>query len=357
MKGARAARAPRLLLLFAFIAIVVSGLVMQLPNTQWSSSLADALPNEVSDLQRSYLKSQQPNSQQLLLGFESKQHSKTEILKVVQEQLRQLFHVEPTLQLAEMTNPKAVLSFYQQQAGRLATFRDRQMLASGDYEALVARAQKTLQSPAPVLTPLRSDPLLLTQRFIQQLPDLMPGYESHGGLYTRSSESTRQVLVPLRIAGDALSVNQSGQSVKAINDFTSKVTEQLPGIQLYKSGLLFHSDAAAKQAKKEMTWFGGLSLLVVLALLLWVFRSWENGLVCTETGFMAQRFNHCFRLCLTSAAAFTFIAAIRHFYGSGFNHCYDSGGDDVAMVAGAKRTGPALAAVLPQYDQALPADA
>lgn len=276
MKGARAARAPRLLLLFAFIAIVVSGLFMQLPNTQWSSSLADALPNEVSDLQRSYLKSQQPNSQQLLLGFESQQHSESEILKVVQEQLRQLFHVEPALQLAEMTNPKAVLSFYQQQAGRLATFRDRQMLASGDYEALIARAQKTLQSPAPVLTPLQSDPLLLTQRFIQQLPDLMPGYESHGGLYTRSSESTRQVLVPLRIAGDALSVNQSGQSVKAINDFTSKVIEQLPGIQLYKSGLLFHSDAAAKQAKKEMTWFGGLSLLVVLALLLWVFRSGQQ---------------------------------------------------------------------------------
>ncbi|RUO69538.1 MMPL family transporter [Idiomarina ramblicola] len=273
MKGARAATATRLLLLFVFTVGVAAALSAQLFNTQWSSSLADALPNEVSDLQRSYLENQQPNAQQLLLGFESQQYEDTEILNVVQQQLSILLRAESVIQLAEMTNPEAVLSFYQQQAGRLATQRDRQMLASGDYEALITNAQKTLQSPAPVLTSLQQDPLLLTQRFIQQLPDLMPGYESHGGLYTRTSQSTHQVLVPLRIAGDALSVNQSGRSVQVINDFTAKVSAQLPNIKVYRSGLLFHSDAAAKQAKQEMTWFGGLSLLLVLALLLWVFRS------------------------------------------------------------------------------------
>lgn len=276
MKGLRAAVAPRLLLLFVFIVGIAVALSVQLSNTQWSSSLTDALPNEVSDLQRSYLESQQPNAQQLLLGFESQQYSDTEILNIVQEQLNILLHAESVIQLAEMTNPKGVLSFYQRQAGRLATPRDRQMLANGGYEALIANAQKNLQSPAPVLTPLQSDPLLLTQRFIQQLPDLMPGYESHEGLYTRTSQSTHQVLVPLRIAGDALSVNQSGRSVEVINDFIDKVADELPGIEVYRSGLLFHSDAAAKQAKKEMTWFGGLSLLLVLALLLWVFRSGQQ---------------------------------------------------------------------------------
>lgn len=284
----------RLVLLFAFIAVVIAGLLVQLSNTQWSSSLADALPNEVSDLQRSYLESQQPNAQQLLLGFESQQYSGTEILPIVQEQLNLLTEAEPTIKLAEMTNPKAVLSFYQHQAGRLATQNDMQALASGDYATIIGNAQKALQSPAPVLTPLEQDPLLLTQRFVQQLPDLMPGYKSHNGLYTRTSESLHQVLVPLRIAGDALSVTQSGQSVLVINDFVAKVTEQLPGIKVYRSGLLFHSDAAAKQAKLEMTWFGGLSLLLVLALLVWVFRSGQQLLytllllgVSAATGLLA----------------------------------------------------------------------
>jgi len=276
MRGVGAALTTRLLLLSIFIVGVAVVLFVQLSNTQWSSSLADALPNEVSDLQRSYLKSQQPNSQQLLLGFESQQYSERDILNVVQKQLSLLFAAEPAIQLAEMTNPKAVLSFYQQQAGRLATQRDREALANGNYDKLIARAQKNLQSPAPVLTPLQQDPLLLTQRFIHQLPDLMPGYESHNGLYTRTFESTSQVLVPLRIAGDALSVNQSGQSVRVINNFIDKVANPLSGLNVYRSGLLFHSDAAAKQAKQEMTWFGGLSLLLVLALLLWVFRSGQQ---------------------------------------------------------------------------------
>ena len=76
MKGVRAALATRLLLLFVVIVGVVAALSAQLSNTQWSSSLADALPNEVSELQRSYLASQQPNAQQLLLGFESQQYSR-----------------------------------------------------------------------------------------------------------------------------------------------------------------------------------------------------------------------------------------------------------------------------------------
>ena len=178
MKGVRAALATRLLLLFVVIVVivgVVAALSAQLSNTQWSSSLADALPNEVSELQRSYLASQQPNAQQLLLGFESQQYSGSEILPIVQEQLKLLTEAEPTIKLAEMTNPKAVLSFYQNQAGRLATPNDMQALASGDYGTLISEAQKALQSPAPVLVPLKQDPLLLTKRFVQQLPDLMPG--------------------------------------------------------------------------------------------------------------------------------------------------------------------------------------
>ncbi|MDV6316394.1 RND transporter [Idiomarina sp. HP20-50] len=266
----------RLLLVAVFFVGIAAALFMQLSNTQWSSSLADALPNEVSDLQRSYLNSQQPSAQQLLLGFESTQYSEAEILSVVQEQLNVLLNAEPTIQLAAMTNPKAVLSFYQQQAGRLATPNDREALASVNYEKLIRSAEETLQSPTPILMPLQQDPLLLTQRFVQQLPDLMPGYKSRDGLYTRTANDIHQVLLPLRIAGDALSVTQSGQSVRVLNAFIDKVGAQLPGINVYRSGLLFHSDAAAKQAKQEMTWFGGLSLLLVLLLLLWVFRSGQQ---------------------------------------------------------------------------------
>ncbi|WP_300321042.1 RND transporter [Idiomarina sp.] len=266
-------RVSRVVFLLILLGLLAAGLSQQLPKVSWQSSLADALPNQVSALQRAYLESQQPNTQQLLIAFEQSGHSAGELRAAVESEVAVLLQHEPTLKRAELTDTKAFLSFYREHAGRLATRQDTERLRAGQFNGLISDAQSLLQSPEPVLVPVTQDPLLLTQRYLKSLPDLMPGYKNHNGLYSRTDGETVQVLVPLQIAGDALSINQTQQVVAKLNGFISAVKQTDADISSYRSGLIFHADAGAKQAKQEMTWFGGLSLLLVLSVLIWVFRS------------------------------------------------------------------------------------
>lgn len=279
----------RIVLLVLFGAVLAAGLSYQLPKVNWHSSLTDALPNEVSAQQRGYLDSQQPNTQHLLIAFEQKASTTAGLLAVVETEVTELLTREPKLKRAEITDTKALLTFYSKHAGLLATNSDIKRLQEKRFNALISDAQRMLQSPEPVLVPVPKDPLLLTQSYLKNLPNLMPGYKDHNGLYSRVQDNLSQVLVPLQITGDALSLNQTTELVGQLDTFIASVKQANNNIQSYRSGLVFHADAGAEQAKKEMTWFGGLSLLLVLAMLIWVFRSpfqvlYTLGLLVTASG-------------------------------------------------------------------------
>lgn len=263
----------RVVLLLIFLGLLVAGISHQLPKTSWQSSLADALPNQVSETQRAYLESQQPNTQQLLIAFEQRTDSTSDLLTKVENEVDSLLTTQPALKRAELTDTKTLLAFYKEHAGLLATVSDTRRLHKKQYSELIKDAQSLLQSPEPILVPITRDPLLLTQNYIKHLPDLMPGYKSYRGLYSRTQGDIVQVLVPLQIAGDALSINETQEVVAQLNGLIASVKQAESGITSYRSGLIFHADAGAKQAKQEMTWFGGLSLLLVLSVLIWVFRS------------------------------------------------------------------------------------
>lgn len=263
----------RVALLVVLLGALVAGLSTQLPKVQWHSSLADALPNQVSDTQRAYLDGQQPSTQQLLIAFEQPDEDASLLLTRVQTALTSLFQQAPDLRLAELTDTQSILAFYQNQAGRLATPQDRQRLQQGQFDAVIQSAQQTLQSPEPVLVPVTQDPLLLTQRYLKNLPNLMPGYKNQQGLYVREQGGSIQVLVPLQVAADALSIDDTERVVTHLNQFLVTVKDTAKNITSYRSGLIFHANAGANQAKQEMTWFGGLSLGLILTVLVWTFRS------------------------------------------------------------------------------------
>ena len=263
----------RVVLLLVLLGLLTVGLSHQLATVSWQSSLADALPKQMPRMQQFYLESQQSNTQQLLIAFEQRGDVTGDLRSTVAAEVAVLLQGEPRLQRAKLTDTEAFLSFYREHAGRLATQHDIERLHAGQFESLISDAQSLLQSPEPVLVPVTQDPLLLTQRYLKSLPDLMPDYKNHNGLYSRTDGETVQILVPLQIAGDALNISQTQQVVAQLDEFINAVKQADGGISSYRSGLVFHADAGAKQAKQEMTWFGGLSLLLVLSVLIWVFRS------------------------------------------------------------------------------------
>ncbi|MGQ4277286.1 MMPL family transporter [Pseudidiomarina sp. E22-M8] len=243
----------------------------QVQTSSWQSSLLDTLPESANPYHRAYQASQQPNEQQILVWLQVPAHDAVALRKAVKSGLLELATGQPEVTTNSQLALAPMLDFYRAHSGSLATATDREKLDDHPQQ-LITGAQLRLQQPAPILVDLTTDPLLLTQRYVEQLPDLMPGFRFDEPFYVRESEHY-ELLVALTSGADALSQSESQQVVQKIEQFTSQLQHSFGALELARSGLVFHASAAANQAKAEMTWFGGLSLVMVVLLFILVFRS------------------------------------------------------------------------------------
>lgn len=242
-------------------------------NVQWQSSLLQTLPNDVNPLHQAYQGSQQPNEQQLIIWLQvANQHANALNIALTDTVLPQLAAQQPRIEPNQALAIAPLLAFYEQRSGRYAS--DAQLLQlQTQPEHAIAAAQQRLQQPSPIWTDIAKDPLLLTQNFIETLPDLLPGFQYQAPLYARNSAATHEVLLVLSSGADSLNQQQSQQVVQRLEAQLAALQGQFPELKSARSGFVFHAAAAASQAKYEMTLFGGLSALFVLLMLLGVFRS------------------------------------------------------------------------------------
>ncbi|MCJ8272824.1 MAG: hypothetical protein MJK04_25935, partial [Psychrosphaera sp.] len=76
----------------------------------------------------------------------------------------------------------------------------------------------------------------------------------------------------IELAQARLGVNQSVAIEQQINQLLEKAQIN-QSVKIYRSGLLFHISGSTVQAQSEITLFGVISSLIILAATLWVFRS------------------------------------------------------------------------------------
>ncbi|NQZ08542.1 MAG: hypothetical protein HRT35_15420 [Algicola sp.] len=76
----------------------------------------------------------------------------------------------------------------------------------------------------------------------------------------------------IELAQANLGVNQSVAIEQQINQLLEKAQTNR-AVKIYRSGLLFHISGSTVQAQSEITLFGVISSLIILAATLWVFRS------------------------------------------------------------------------------------
>ncbi|MFC7158968.1 MMPL family transporter [Pseudidiomarina halophila] len=261
------------LMVIGFVALL--GLfAYQAQTTSWQSSLLDTLPADANPYHRAYQSSQQPNEQQILLWLQVPAQDAEALREAVESGLLELAAGQPEITPNSQLALAPMLDFYRKYSGSFATPADRQQLRNAPQH-LINAAQRKLQQPAPVLVDITADPLLLTQTYVEQLPDLMPGFSFDAPFYVREG-ANYELLVALTSGADALSQSESQQVVRKIEQFTNGLQQSFDTLELARSGLIFHASAAADQAKAEMTWFGGLSLVMVVLLFILIFRSLQH---------------------------------------------------------------------------------
>ncbi|RUO72021.1 RND transporter [Pseudidiomarina sediminum] len=263
---------------FAWFLLLVAGAVLsgllavRVPMVQWQSSLLDTLPQEADPYHKRYLASQKPNEQRFLLLFSGPEELQAPLQKLLTAQLTALTeHASGITPLSGQSSAQ-FLQVYAEHAGYWATPAALTLLQH-DPQQLINNAQQRLQQPLPVWADIQQDPLLLGQTYVESLPEVFPGFQASGPLYQRRQGDVFQLLLPLTSTADALSQTAAEQVTQQVEQLIAQVQQQFPQVEVARSGLIFHASAAAAQAKSEMTWFGGLSVIVVLLLLLWVFRS------------------------------------------------------------------------------------
>lgn len=258
--------------IFGLVLLAAGLFWLRLPAVSWQSSLLDTLPRDADPAHHIYMTRQQSNEQRFMLLFEIDKEDFAAFTAALRKQLTQLANGEPRIQPIEELNPQAFLAIYQDYAGYWATPEDLQLLQEQPSQ-LIAQAQQRLQQPLPLWADIRQDPLLLSQRLVEALPEPLPSFQAEKPFYVRHHANQSTIALALTSTADTLSQAQSREVVARTEQMLSSLTATDIPHTVSRSGLVFHADAAASQAKQEITWFGGLSLVFVLLLLWWVFRS------------------------------------------------------------------------------------
>ncbi|HRE17923.1 MAG TPA: MMPL family transporter, partial [Rhodocyclaceae bacterium] len=172
--------------------------------------------------------------------------------------------------------PKAdaavLLDFYRPFRSTLLTQTDRDALAKAGFDP-ASRLARRLHQPfaSGLATPLADDPLGLWQQWLSTLPLTQSRLTiANEQLVARDGETT-WVLVLADLGGSAYDDKIQNAVIEALNKAQREIAGQ--GAQLLHTGGVFYGAAARSSAEREVDFIGAGSLIGILLMMAWLFRS------------------------------------------------------------------------------------
>ncbi|SDI76610.1 Predicted exporter [Ferrimonas sediminum] len=134
----------------------------------------------------------------------------------------------------------------------------------------LSRLYLALSTPGvtPAAGLIEGDPLLLFPDYLQSLAQGIEGWQPEERGLSRSWEQRQLLLTRWQLQGSAFEPEAQKRLLQALNE----ESERWPEITVTRAGVVFHAAEATAQAKREMTWLGSASLLLVVLFTLVVFR-------------------------------------------------------------------------------------
>ncbi|MBT0719692.1 MMPL family transporter [Rosenbergiella collisarenosi] len=121
---------------------------------------------------------------------------------------------------------------------------------------------------------LRHDPLMLIRGAQLNLAEAGSALTlSDGWLTARDAQGKRWYFLHGEIGGSQGGMAENHRLVEDINRITADFIKQNPSAKILTRGTLFYSDHASEQAKSDMQHLGTTTLVGLVLLILWIFRS------------------------------------------------------------------------------------
>ncbi len=155
----------------------------------------------------------------------------------------------------------------------------REMLAKGDFESLKNRALQKIYGSFSMadLNHLDEDPFLLGdaafENFVQNSPMSLSRFAIRDGVLYATDSNATYVMWSAVLSEKVPSISSEDHVVARLNHVLDSLKMAQPGLLVAKSGVPFHSFESSDRAKSEIAWISGVSIVLILLLLLYVFRS------------------------------------------------------------------------------------
>ncbi|ABZ74947.1 conserved hypothetical protein [Shewanella halifaxensis HAW-EB4] len=301
----------RLLIWLTLIAITLAtGLVLWQGGARVQSDILAMLPkvSESPMTQRAMAQVEQQLANRIYLGFISdNEQSAIDAAKTAMAKLKQpskdgtqVSHRESAfidISSADMAQAEALNRYYFNHRFQLLTDEQQQLLERGQWQQLTQATLEKLYNAFSYANSdlLSHDPLLLyPDNLIALAPSQQLSVKQGVLLKTIAPKVLNQspqfaAIVMAKGRDSAFNPNAQQLQLSALTAAFDAVKQQDSDIEIIKAGALFHATAATDNAKKEVSTIGLISLLGVIALVWFAFRSFRPltiALVTVSSSFL-----------------------------------------------------------------------
>lgn len=170
---------------------------------------------------------------------------------------------------------EALAGFYREHAGSLLSAHDKAAIKT-DGQAVIQKVLfQIFTHPAKLSsTSFIQDPLGFSDNFLKQATaDLSNKMDIEQGLLVSNYQGRYYALVQVLLAESSFSISSQDAIYSVLEDERVWLSEQFSQLDLLSTGTFFFSHSGAKQAKKEISTVGLGSVIGIVLLLIFVFRS------------------------------------------------------------------------------------
>ncbi len=182
---------------------------------------------------------------------------------------------------ASIDDQRSVYELYFPHRFTVLSDESRRLLLQQKGESITQQALNSLYSPvgSSQVALLSQDPFFLFPDFLSRLPRPQGTMVFDDGLLTQQNESGYYVLLSGQLRASPFLIQTQIQLGK-LTEHISKTVLTPYGAQLTKAGVVFHAEAGTLSAQKEISTIGLGSLIGIVILVLWVFRTIYPLLLC-----------------------------------------------------------------------------
>jgi len=209
----------------------------------------------------------------LLAGAES-ESAALALARSLDEELRRAPGLAPLPGLRR--SGTALSEFYFARPYGLVDSATHTLLMEGDIAALEAEILRRYQSPSSLINSslIVRDPLLLLPGFLDEaLPAPPPGLRFAGGMPVYASEGRFFVPLFYEVEGSPFALDVQAKAAAALEMARAVAARAEGGASLWSAGVVRHAARGSEEARSEISTVGLGSLLGVVLLVLFVFRS------------------------------------------------------------------------------------